>query len=133
MPHANMLGLPILKGNQATMAREGVKAGQQQRTAKAPRPHCICESAPLPKSQSHCSDDWIPHNETVQLCNGLCGPTDQVWLRASSENRGSNETIEGKRAFEALARREGVRVENYHADNGIFKANLWVDERRKEG
>ena len=44
----------------------------------------------------------------------------------------AEETIEGKKAFEAYARRHGVRVLNYHADNGIFKAFLWMEECRKE-
>ena len=45
----------------------------------------------------------------------------------------AEETVEGKRAFESMAKREGVRIENYHADNGIFKAIKWVDECKKEG
>ena len=44
----------------------------------------------------------------------------------------AEETIEGKKAFEAFPRRHGVRVLNYHADNGIFKAFLWMEECRKE-
>jgi Reverse transcriptase (RNA-dependent DNA polymerase) len=44
----------------------------------------------------------------------------------------AEETVEGKKAFEAMARRHGVRIENYHADNGIFKAHLWVDACTKE-
>ena len=42
-------------------------------------------------------------------------------------------TVEGKRAFEAFAKRHGVRIENYHVDNGIFKARGWVDECIKDG
>ena len=45
----------------------------------------------------------------------------------------AEETVEGKRAFEAFAKRHGVRIENYHADNGIFKARGWVDECIKSG
>jgi hypothetical protein len=43
------------------------------------------------------------------------------------------ETIQSKRAFEALARRPGVRIEHYDADNRIFKANAWVNAFRKDG
>ena len=32
----------------------------------------------------------------------------------------SQETVEAKRAFEAHARSMGVRIKHYHADNGIF-------------
>ncbi|KAI2494997.1 hypothetical protein MHU86_19516 [Fragilaria crotonensis] len=39
----------------------------------------------------------------------------------------AEETIEAKRAFETFAKRQGVHVENYLADNGIFKAHQWVE------
>ena len=34
----------------------------------------------------------------------------------------AEETIEAKRAFEQYAENRAVRVQAYHADNGIFKA-----------
>lgn len=37
------------------------------------------------------------------------------------------ETVEGKKTFETMARRHGIKVENNNADNGIFKAHLWVE------
>ncbi|CAJ1959006.1 unnamed protein product [Cylindrotheca closterium] len=43
----------------------------------------------------------------------------------------ADETIEGKKAFEAYCKQHGVRVQHYHADNGIFRAHKWVDECRK--
>ena len=42
----------------------------------------------------------------------------------------AEETIEAKRAFEQYAEYRGVRVQAYHADNGIFKAKKWVEECR---
>ena len=45
----------------------------------------------------------------------------------------AEETIEGKRAFERYARDHGVRVEAYHADNGIFRAHKWVKECQDRG
>ena len=45
----------------------------------------------------------------------------------------AEETVEGKRAFEAFAKRHGVKIENYHADNGIFKAIKWVEACRQDG
>ena len=44
----------------------------------------------------------------------------------------AEETVEGKKAFEAMARRQGIRIENYHADNGIFKAHIWVEACESE-
>lgn len=37
-------------------------------------------------------------------------------------------TLKGKLAFELCAEKHGVRIERYHADNGIFRANLWVQD-----
>ncbi len=45
----------------------------------------------------------------------------------------AEETVEGKRAFESFTHRHGVKVLNYHADNGIFKAKLWTEECQKLG
>ena len=40
----------------------------------------------------------------------------------------AEETIEAKRAIEQYAENRVVRVQPYHADNGIFKAKKWVEE-----
>ena len=45
----------------------------------------------------------------------------------------AEETVEGKRAFEAYASRHGVKIRNYHADNGIFKAYKWMDACKTDG
>ena len=39
----------------------------------------------------------------------------------------SSETLEAKIAFEQYADSHGVRVEHYHADNGRFADNMWLD------
>jgi hypothetical protein len=39
----------------------------------------------------------------------------------------AEETLEGKKAFEAYARDHGISIKAYHADNGIFRAHKWVD------
>jgi hypothetical protein len=39
----------------------------------------------------------------------------------------ADETVESKKAFEAFARSHGVSITQYHADNGIFKASLWLE------
>jgi len=53
-----------------------------------------------------------------------------VYLQKTAD---ADETILGKKAFEALCRQYGVKVINYHADNGIFRANKWIDECRRNG
>jgi hypothetical protein len=46
----------------------------------------------------------------------------------------AEENVEGKKAFEAFAHRwHGVKIENYHADNGIFKAYKWTDACKQDG
>ena len=52
-----------------------------------------------------------------------------VYLQKTASAEG---TMEGKRAFEAYSKRHGVRIENYHADNGIFKANVIIDEEDRQ-
>lgn len=39
----------------------------------------------------------------------------------------AEETIQAKEAFETYARQNGVMVRRYHADNGTFRAQQWVD------
>jgi hypothetical protein len=46
-----------------------------------------------------------------------------VWLQKSSS---AEETLESKRAFEQYALDRGVVIQAYHADNGIFRAEKWV-------
>ena len=43
----------------------------------------------------------------------------------------SNETVEGKLAFEAYARSMGVKIYSYHADNGRFSDNLFLESIAK--
>ena len=45
----------------------------------------------------------------------------------------AEETLEGKKAFEMTCEKNGVRVCNYHADNGVFIANEWRRECSRKG
>ena len=38
-----------------------------------------------------------------------------------------DETLQGKIAFKRLCSNHGVKIQAYHADNGVFWANGWVD------
>jgi len=44
----------------------------------------------------------------------------------------SEDTIEAKRSFEAFARRHGVSIRHYHADNGRFADDLFMKKVREE-
>ena len=43
------------------------------------------------------------------------------------------ETVEAKNAFEHYALTMGVIVKAYHADNGVFKAKVWVKACHSKG
>ncbi|CAJ1929171.1 unnamed protein product [Cylindrotheca closterium] len=60
----------------------------------------------------------------VDQCSGL----GFVYLQKSTS---ADETIMGKTAFEAYAKQHGATIKAYHADNGVFCANKWVDECRR--
>jgi hypothetical protein len=45
----------------------------------------------------------------------------------------SEETVEAKRAFEAYARSHGVSIKHYHADNGRFADNAFIDSIARSG
>ena len=45
----------------------------------------------------------------------------------------SEETSKAKRAFEAYARTLGVKIQHYHADNGRFADNAFINDVEKEG
>ena len=43
----------------------------------------------------------------------------------------AEETLQSKRAFEAFAANRGVTIKSYHADNGIFRANEWMEDCKR--
>lgn len=46
----------------------------------------------------------------------------------------AEETIMAKKAFEAFVNTHGItKIEAYHADNGIFRANKWQAECKRQG
>jgi hypothetical protein len=49
------------------------------------------------------------------------------------ESTSAVNTIEGKQAFERFTHARGVRIEHYHADNGIFASNGFKDEVKRCG
>jgi hypothetical protein len=53
-----------------------------------------------------------------------------VFLQKSTS---AAETLEAKIAFERVCQSSGHKVLHYHADNGIFKANAWVENCRTNG
>ena len=52
-----------------------------------------------------------------------------VHLQKSAD---AEETVQGKRIFEAHLQSYGVVVKAYHADNGVFRAHKWVNSCREK-
>ena len=53
-----------------------------------------------------------------------------IHLQASAD---ADETIMAKRAFEEYARQNGIyHISGYHADNGVFRANKWIESCRRQ-
>jgi hypothetical protein len=48
------------------------------------------------------------------------------------ESLTSADTVEAKEAFEAFARNMGVRIQHYHADNGRFADNLFMNAVKQQ-
>ena len=51
-----------------------------------------------------------------------------IYLQTTAD---ADETIKAKRSFEEYASQRGVQIKAYHADNGIFRANKWVNACRE--
>ena len=45
----------------------------------------------------------------------------------------SDQTVKAKQAFETEARRHGVTIKHYHADNGLFRTKLFMTDIEKKG
>ena len=48
------------------------------------------------------------------------------------QSTSSEETLEEKRAFEAYAKEKGVSIEHYHADNGRFADNAFINSVKEK-
>ena len=47
-----------------------------------------------------------------------------IYLQTSQD---AEETLEGKKVFEAYMQTIGITVKAYHVDNGIFRAHKWMN------
>eukprot|EP00957_Ditylum_brightwellii_P137554 10486471-Ditylum_brightwellii.AAC.2 len=45
----------------------------------------------------------------------------------------TTDTVVGKQDFEHFAGAHGVKINQYHGDNGVFKAKLWQDHCKTMG
>ena len=43
----------------------------------------------------------------------------------------AEETLEGKHFFERMSESHGIIIKQYHVDNGIFRANAWVQDSQE--
>ena len=49
------------------------------------------------------------------------------------KNTGAEETLAAKQAFEHMSHQQGVKILQYHADNGKFRLKAFIDAFKKEG
>ena len=45
----------------------------------------------------------------------------------------AKDTLESKKAFEAYARKHGIKIKHYHADNGRFAENMFMKDVKING
>ena len=43
------------------------------------------------------------------------------------------ETLQAKQTYERMGRQAGVKIQQYHADNGVFKSKQWIEDCQKKG
>jgi hypothetical protein len=134
MPNANLLGVSVFESHDETVKGKGIQGGR--RKAKSTKPGQVVSFdqrvSPTPGLIAQMTGFFL----TTKRYNYATFNVDQstrfgyVHLQKTAS---AKETIESKKAFEAMARRNGIRIEHYHADNGIFKANAWIEACRKDG
>ena len=49
----------------------------------------------------------------------------------SQRSHGAKETLESKTAFVAISIQYGLRIDRYHADNGVFRSYEWIKDYRR--
>jgi len=81
-----------------------------------------------------------PHNEgsanqqKISLCDNIyVDQFSDLSYAFLQENATSKETLKGKLAFEQYARELGVEIEHYHADNGRFADNTFINHVKEQG
>jgi hypothetical protein len=68
---------------------------------------------------------WYKYT-TVYVDQATC--LGYVYLQKTAS---AEKTLNGKLAFELYVRNMGVTIKGYHADNGGFRANAWVNNCNK--
>ena len=111
--------MPLQKGHEKSLAIETRKAKAKKESTEARRSH-ICRPNGEPSTRVDRTNGGFLNKTACQTSHmGF------VYLQKTCS---AEETIEAKRAFEQYAENRGVRVQAYHADNGIFQAKIWVEE-----
>jgi hypothetical protein len=133
MSSTNVLRVSLVKSNTQAVERKDfqVRKGGRGRTQKpgqivsvgqlvSPTPGLIAQISGFLTTKRY---------KYATIYVDQCSRMGFVYLQKTAS---AEETVEGKKAFEAFARRHGVRVSNYHADNGIFKAHQWMEACRRD-
>lgn len=79
----------------------------------SPTPGLIAQMLGLPTTLRYtCATIYVDHY------------SDCTYLHLQ-HSQDAEQTLKGKIAFESMAATHGIKIKHYHADNGIFNANLW--------
>ena len=78
-------------------------------------------------------DNNGPNPATIQVCDCFRRPILWVHIRFLQRRLTSEETVQAKHAFEQTAKQRGVKILHYHADNGRFTDNAFIQDCKTQG
>ena len=82
----------------------------------SPTPGLIAQTTGMLTNKRYtCTTIYVDHSSGYSF----------VWVQKSIN---TEETLEDKKAFKGHARSLGLTIHQYHANNGVFKARIWVDD-----
>ncbi len=85
---------------------------------------------------------WITYKATITILlyilmegifHGARSAATWIYYMYHHTSRDSAQTVQAKQAFEAEAKRHGVTIKHYHADNGIFRTKPFEQDIEKKG
>ena len=137
MPHSSVHRVYACQSDQTEVARQNQTGGRRRsRNSFATWPSRI---GGLPNTRPHRADDGIPDKQAIkQIRNGVRLPVFEAWLHLLAKDGIGRGNTQRKAPLRCMRNRmesksHGVLVDHYHADNGIFKAQAFVDACRQEG
>jgi hypothetical protein len=133
MRDTNVLGVPIRKGNKETMEGKTRKDDGNEETPTAVGEVVSVDQLESPTPGLIAQMTGKLTTKSYKYATVYVDQRSRFRYVHLQKTTSAEETIEGKNAFETYARSHRVTVKNYLADNGICKANLWVNDCKMKG